>query len=284
MPRVTHVKSAQQRYKTVPVLDAEGNPVRTPVIDKRTGVQKTSKRGPVFMTKTVADKSQPLPLLDCDFPGCTINDRKIAIGSAYMHISPKSGPYGGLQRNRHAEHPSWQPWEYSSSTSARVAQVQHEAGDLISTYEFSSYDDFDDLRDQVAQMAQELLDEKQESLDNMPEGLADGSQIEEQVQALESWVEAIEGVDAPDQPDPEPTYKWFVTGPDQQSLNEDGYEDEDAAQADLDAHLAEHEDESEDDWSIDSEEVEDEADETVDEDWMDEARQAIQDALDDCQV
>lgn len=34
MARVTYVKAARQRYEMVPVLDADGNPVRLPVLKK----------------------------------------------------------------------------------------------------------------------------------------------------------------------------------------------------------------------------------------------------------
>lgn len=292
MARVTHVKKAQQRYATVPVLDADGNPIKTPVMNQRTGQQKVSKRGPVFMTKTVADKTKPLPLLRCDFPGCTINDGKIAIGTSYQHITPKSGPYGGTQKNRHAEHRSWYVWEYSSSTSARAAQVQHDAGEVISSYEFSSYDDFDDLKQQVADMAQELLDEKQESLDAMPEGLADGSQLQEQVEALEAWVEGIEDADEPDRPDTVEVERFFVVNVEDGSEvfedEVDGFETEEEAQKALKTYLWQHSKESADDFEIEGRDTEIDADsldiEHVDEDWIEEAKQAIQDALDNCEV
>lgn len=47
MPRVTHVKRAQQRYATKPVIDpATGEQKVTPVMNTRTGEQKrTGRRG-----------------------------------------------------------------------------------------------------------------------------------------------------------------------------------------------------------------------------------------------
>lgn len=281
MAKITHVRKAQQRYKTVPVLDESGEPVRTPVM-RSTGVQKVTKKGvAVFMTKTVADKTQPLPDLKCDFPGCTINDGKIAVGSAYKHITPKSGPYGGTQKNRHAEHPNWNVWEYSSSLSARVAQTQHEADEMIQGYEFSSYEDFDDLQQQVAEMASGLRDEKEEAVSNMPEGLAEGSQAQEQLDALESWVDEIEGASAPDEPEPEQVVRYYVVGPEAQSLAEEGFEEMEDAQAAFDAHAEENPDEDMDQWSI--EEVEEEDPDTedgvVDEEWADEARSILSEAV-----
>lgn len=330
MPRVTHVKKAQQRYKTVPVMGEDGQPKKTPVM--RNGVQKTTKRGvPVFMKVTKADKSQPLPELDCDYPGCDINGGKIAVGTPYKHITPKSGPYGGYQRNRHAEHPNWAPWEYSSSLSARVAQVQSEAGDLISSYEFSAPEDFDDLKQQVVDMASELRDEKEEAVNNMPEGLAEGSQAQEQYEALEQWVDEIDGCDAPDHDDTcgdcegsgtvdcedcggtghveedEDSGRWFVVNADGSGdVFEDqteGFETEEDAQRQLDELLKvtgeaadaftilirtpdEECETCEGEGTIDCEQCGGEGtiDDEVSEDWAEEAKQVIQDALDNCEA
>lgn len=72
MARVTYVKKAQQRYEMVPVIDPEtGQQKVTPVMG-RNGEQKTSKRGPVFMRVTEADKSKPLPNLKCEKCGIEI--------------------------------------------------------------------------------------------------------------------------------------------------------------------------------------------------------------------
>jgi hypothetical protein len=278
MARVTHVQKAQQRYETVPVLDPEtGEPKRTPVM--RNGKQRTTKKGkPIYMTVTVADKTKPLPPYTCDY--C---HQEIAVGSPMKHISPKSGPYGGRKRTRHEGCPTWQVWEYSSSLSARVAQVQHEGATEIGN--MADFDDFESVKDTLTQMAQDLLDEKEESMGNMPEGLAEGSVLAEQIEALESWVESISDVDEPDRPEPEPVTKWFATGPDSQSLDEEGFDEEDEAQQALSAYLAEHPDESEDDWSVDSEETGDEGEVSEDdlEEWLDQAREVLQEAFDDFQ-
>ena len=122
MPTITHVKKAQQRYAMVPVCNPDGTPKQTPVM-RGDGTQKTTKRGAlVFMTVTVADKTKPQPLDTCDF--C---HQPIEVGTPYKHITPKSGPYGGHKRTRHESCPTWQVWEYSSSLSARIAQIQHDA-------------------------------------------------------------------------------------------------------------------------------------------------------------
>lgn len=212
MARVTHVKKAQQRYETVIVRNEDGTPKQTPVMrsvkDRETGevtqVQKVTKKGkPVFMTVTVADKEKPKPLLRCDFSGCQINDGRIAIGTSYKHITPKSGPYGGTQKNRHAEHPTWNVWEYSQSLSARIAQIQHGAD--FSTCE--SVEDFEGVMESLTEEAKSLAEEKQESATNIEDGFGHetsvSAELTEVAEALEEWAENMEGVDFPEYPEPE---------------------------------------------------------------------------------
>lgn len=198
MPQVTYVKKAQRRYATVIVRDAEGNPVTTPVMLKD-GTQKTTKTGrPVVLTKTVADLTKPMPLYECDF--C---HKEIAVGSPYKHISPKSGPYGGRQLNRHGDCPNWQPWDYSSSLSARTAQIAWEFNNGLSSCE--SVDDVQDLLNQAAEAVREIQQEKDEAASNQEEYFGGFSEIREVADALESWADEIEGADVPEFPEPEET-------------------------------------------------------------------------------
>jgi hypothetical protein len=194
MPRVTHVKKAQQRYATVAVRDAEGNPVRTPVMG-RNGEQERSKRGLTFMTKTVADKTRPLPLLTCDH--CR---KDIEIGTPYKHISPKSGPYGGHQLNRHESCPTWQVWEYSSSMSARIAQIENDYTTAIDGAEEG--DTISDALSAMAEQVRELAEEKRESASNIEEGFGHptsaSEELEQTADDLESWADEIEQSDVPD--------------------------------------------------------------------------------------
>lgn len=204
MARITHVKKAQQRYKTVPVLDEQGEPVRTPVM-RRDGTQKVTKRGrPVFMSKTVADKSQPLPELSCDYPGCSINGGKIAVGSSYKHITPKSGPYGGRQRNRHAEHPNWRIWEYSSSLSARIAQIIDGAETSIPG-EATEASDYESVLESAADEIEGLAEEKEEAATNIEEGFghetSSSADRREEAESLRDWAEELRGVSFDDPPE-----------------------------------------------------------------------------------
>ena len=108
MARVTHVKRAQQRYQTKPVIDpATGEQKKTPVMNSR-GEQKTTKGGrPVFFRVTERDLDHPLPLLKCDYSSCQHESREIQIGQPYKWIQP----HGRRQMNRHADCPTWNVWE-----------------------------------------------------------------------------------------------------------------------------------------------------------------------------
>jgi hypothetical protein len=195
MPKITHVKSARQRFETVPVLDEDGRPKVTPVM-RRDGSPRLTKTGrPVSMAVTVADRGRPLPNLRCDFPGCEVDGGEILPGTPYKHISPRSGPYGGRQLSRHEEHPNWSVWDYSSSRSAQVAREQAEMHSLIDSWDGEG---FDDLRQSLVDLAQGQADEQEEALSNMPEALQDGSQAQEYLEALEEWVSEIEACDEPE--------------------------------------------------------------------------------------
>lgn len=196
MARVTYVKKAQQRYATKPVLNADGTQKQTPIM--RNGVQRTNKRGvPSFLRVTESDKTKPLEPLSCDFHGCQIHGGKILPGDAYKHITPKSGPYGGWQRSRHAEHPSWQVWEYSNSLSARIAQIQD-------GFTLDGLESEDDVTDALLNMAEEirsLAEEKREGAANIEDGFGHSTyqseELEQVADDLDSWADDVEGAEVP---------------------------------------------------------------------------------------
>lgn len=197
MPRVTHVKRAQQRYATRPVIDpATGEQKKTPMINKRTGQQKVTKSGkPVFLRITERDTSRPKPLLTCDH--C---HKPIEIGTPYKHISPKSGPYGGRTLNRHESCPTWQVWEYSSSLSARIAQIQDAFSIDLSGVE--SPDDVTAALQAAAEAIRELAEEKRESASSIEDGFGHATyqseELEQTADDLESWADEIENVSVPE--------------------------------------------------------------------------------------
>lgn len=202
MARVTHVKKAQQRYETKPVLDENGQPVKIALTQKDGSPKMTSaKRGrtprPITITKTERDLTKPLPPLWCDFPRCTITDQEIRPGQAYKWIKPKSGPYGGHQRNRHAEHPSWQVWEYSHSLSANVARIEHDATSAVDLAEDES--GVEDALNEAAEAIRELAEQKREGASNIEDGFGHATyqseELERQADDLDGWADEVEGTD-----------------------------------------------------------------------------------------
>jgi len=200
MPRITHVAKAQQRFATIPVLDEFGNQPETAVM-RRDGTQKTTKSGrPVFMKVTAADKSQPLDPYICDH--CR---NEIAIGSAYKHMTPKSGPYGGTKRTRHEGCPTWEIWEYSYSLAARLAQVQHDAEGSIDDIE--DEDGATSAASDIAEQIREIATEKEEAAQNIEDGFQheteQSAELADQAEQLNSWADEVEEVTFDDFPEPE---------------------------------------------------------------------------------
>jgi hypothetical protein len=202
MPRITHVAKAQQRYETKPVIDpATGEQKRTPVM--RNGVQRTTKRGkPIFMEITEPDKTKPLPPYKCD--SC---HQEILPGTPYKHISPRSGPYGGRTLRRHEACPTWNVWEYSSSLSARVAEISHNAWTDFSDTTFESTDDVQEWLNTVAEAIREIAQEKEEAADNIEEGFQhetmQSQELRDVSEQLNSWADDVENVSIPDYPEAE---------------------------------------------------------------------------------
>lgn len=199
MPRTTYVKAAQQRYRTVPVLDENGVPKRTPV-KARDGSQKVSKRGPVFMTVTQVDKSQPLPNRKCDKCGT-----EIKVGDPYKWIKPKSGPYGGQLRVRCGPCPNWQVWEYSSSLSARLSQVSFEFWGQVD--DVNSQEEVTDALSSAAEAVREIASEKEEGAENIESGFGheteQSQELRDVAEQLNGWADEIENADVPEFPEPE---------------------------------------------------------------------------------
>ena len=197
MPRVQHVKRAQQRYETKPVIDpATGEQKITPVMNTLTGEQKLTKHGrPVVLRVTERDLERPLPMPTCDYARCK---QEIAIGTPYKWIEPS----GQRVRNRHESCPTWNVWEYSSSLSARIAQIQSEQ-----PYDFESLEDAQQWASDKAQEIRDLAEEKRESASNIEEGFGHATyqsdELNETADSLESWADEIESVDLPEFPEDE---------------------------------------------------------------------------------
>lgn len=199
MPTITRVKAAQQRYETVPVLDGAGQPVRIPLTSED-GSPKTDKRGePIFITRTVPDKTKPKPLENCGKCG-----KVIEVGSPYKHMSPKSGPYGGTRLVRCDTCEDWHAWEYSSSLSARLSEISYYFWENI--VEVTNADDVTDALSNAAQAVRDIAEEKRESASNIEEGFQHATyqsdELNEQADSLDSWADEIENADVPSAPEP----------------------------------------------------------------------------------
>jgi rubrerythrin len=199
MARITRVKKAQQRYQTVPVLNEDGSVKKVPVMNRRTGEQKVSKRGPVFQTVTVKDKTKPLPMPTCDYGKCDHPSRTIQPGEPYMHITPKSGPYGGRTLYRHGNHPGWNVWDYSHSLSAQVARISSDYEDAV-----LGADEESTVQDALQAMADEVRDlaeQRRESASNIEEGFGHATyqseELEQQAEDLDGWADELENADVP---------------------------------------------------------------------------------------
>jgi hypothetical protein len=195
------VAKAQQRYHTKPVLDENGQPKRVPVL-RKDGTPKVTKRGKtVTMAVTERDLTRPKDLLRCDFPGCTIDGGRIQVGTPYMWIKPKSGPYGGHLKARHAGHPAWQVWDYSSSLSAQVARIAHDAYEAVDGAE--SEDDVTGILENAAQEVRDLAEQKRDGASNIEDGFghptSQSEELEQQADDLDSWADDIESAEVPSQ-------------------------------------------------------------------------------------
>ena len=279
MARVTHVKKAQQRYGTKPVLDEDGKPKRTQVMKNGEPKMTRAKRGrparPVYMTLTERDLNDPKPLETCD--AC---NKPIEIGTPYKWIQPKTSANGGRKRSRHESCPNWKVWEYSNSWSARIAQ----AVDGFSIEDAESEDDVQSALDDVAAAIEELAEESATSASSMEDGFghstSQSEEAAERAESLETWAGEINDVTIPDLPEPEP--RWFVTNGDgvpSDLFEEDGYDSESDADHALAMHRDDNRPEGADDATEDDDfEVEeitpDEPSEEQLNDWRDEVRDA----------
>jgi hypothetical protein len=197
MPRVTVVKRAQQRYATKPVLNEDGSQ-KTVVVTKN-GAPRVKKSGAETLRRiTERDLTKPLPMPRCDFPDCKHESRDIAVGESYKFITTRPGGRGKRHHYRHADHPSWQYWEYSSSVRAQAARLQHDMHNEIDAFEFGEADDFDALKESLHGQAESFFQEREDAVGNMPEHLQDESEAAQYRDAAETWAEEIEGVDTPD--------------------------------------------------------------------------------------
>lgn len=77
----------------------------------------------------------------------------------------------------------------------------HQLNERIEDFDSDIISDAESFRDELLSEAESLRDEQQDKLDNMPEGLQQGStgeQIQERIDALESFIGELEDLEFPD--------------------------------------------------------------------------------------
>jgi hypothetical protein len=119
----------------------------------------------------------------------------VSKGEPYYWWKIKTGPVSGIKcvsKNRPRP---------SQLTRSSFYSAVYSAQESFEDQEFNAESCFETARDEVRDALQEILDETQEKLDNMPEGLQQGSTgelLQERINMLESAIGDTENVDIPD--------------------------------------------------------------------------------------
>lgn len=197
MARVTYVKRAQARFKTVPDVDPVTGEQKTITVLGRDGQPKRTRRGDVIVRRlTVEDKSQPLPNLKCE--KCST---EIKPGDPYKWVKPKSGPYGGRKRTRCAACPNWRSSELTSSPALSTLYAAQEtfADDLAAA---ETAEDVKAALEALAEGVREAGEVYRESASNIEDGFGHSTyqseELNEKADALESAADEIENADVED--------------------------------------------------------------------------------------
>jgi hypothetical protein len=142
----------------------------------------------------------PKPLHTCD--KC---ETEIQIGAPYKHMSVKTGPYSSRKLIRCGACPDWYVWEYSSSLSARIAEIEHHAREAVATAE--DKDAVESALTEAAEAIRELAEEKRDGAQNIEDGFGhpttQSEELIQQADDLDAWADEIESADVPEDPDPE---------------------------------------------------------------------------------
>ena len=193
MARVTYVKKAQPRFKTVPVIDPETGKQKVIPLLKKDGTPKVTKSGREIVRRlTVEDKNQPLPNLKCG--KCS---KEIKPGDPYKWVKPKSGPYGGTKRVRCAECPTWRPSELTGSSAlSTLYAAQEDASDALGQWDRESKEDLESILEALAEGVRDAGNVYRESADNMESGFGHSTyqsdELNEKADALEGAADEIE--------------------------------------------------------------------------------------------
>lgn len=246
MARVTHVKSAKPRYKTVPVIDPKTGVAKRQTFTRKDGSLRKNKRGEVVTAAiTREDRTQPLPNRKCGRCG-----KEIEPGMGYYWWANKRpGSGSGYKQIRCEEHPPTLA-ERTPGRAGQLMQIQSDLERSIGACE--GYDDLTNAQQEAADAIREFGAEFTEGADNMESGFGhetyQSQELHEKGEALESLADDIESLDIEE----------F---------------DEDAVRAEL----------AEDNDEADEDEIEELLNEKRNE-WLDEQRDKIIDTLNEAEV
>ncbi len=132
---------------------------------------------------------------------CQACRAEIKPGTEYLRTRLRR-QYGGVTKIRCTQHPFRSSDLTESPYLIGVYSAQEGAEDALATLDPSMppedlYAALTDARDELASNIGEVSDEEQEKLDNMPDGLRDGStgeSIQERYDACQEWQQEVESV------------------------------------------------------------------------------------------
>ena len=203
MPRITRVKSAQPRYRMVPVLNEDGTPKVTPVLRRNGQPKVKAKTGtPITRRVTQPDKTQPLPNRTCG--KCR---EEINVGDSYVWWANRSpGMRGGSKRYRCAKPECYpKPWETEGNPKrAALMQAEHALEEALSA-NFESTDEVESAMTDFAETVREIAQEMIDGADNIESGFGHETQtsmdLRERGENLESQADEMESLDLEEPPE-----------------------------------------------------------------------------------
>lgn len=194
MARLTRVKAAQQRYKTVPVME-DGHPK----------VVTATRKGKTYTRRvTVEDRSQPLPPRNCG--KC---HQPIEVGTPYVWWASRApGSRSGARYQRHDTRECYpQPWELEGNPKrAALMLAEHTLEEAISG-DLEAVEDFQSAMETFAEAVREVAQEYEDGADNIEQGFGTATStsddLREKADTLNSAADECESVDFEDAPEVE---------------------------------------------------------------------------------
>lgn len=201
MARLNTVKSAQQRYRMVPVME-NGVPKTTPVM-KRDGVTpKTNKNGRAITRRvTVADKTQPLADRKCGKCGDAI-----PVGSGYRWWANKLPGSSFSQKSIRCMKSECypKPWDMTPGRAGELMRAEAELDEALSG-NFEELGDVESAMEAFAGTVREIGEGLIESADNIESGFEhetyQSQELRERGDNLINQADELESTDFDDPPE-----------------------------------------------------------------------------------